>query len=264
MFVWHRVRRILGLHDVLLVVAFLAANTVVEVALSIAGTPVRQLAWLGVLVAATVLLALRAARRPRRSTVLTSASFGVAGDDRLSRRRGAVVIVGLDSDAPASPMALLLAAAEDLEFVAFVGTHETRSSGVIDRIRSRLFAALGVSVPAENVRVWEHNHAMSVGDFAEATSEALEWLRRCGVDPADMVVDISAGRRMAGFGALQAADAVGVETQYLAYAWDHTAHRPITSTHAFRVVSSYSDDAVAERDSELAAVRPLHATSQQT
>lgn len=251
MFLWHRMRRILGLHDTLLVVAFLAANTAVEVAVTAAGTLPRQLMWLGALMGLTVHLALRSARRVPAPEVLAPSEFGVCGDARLGRRRGVVVLVGLDSDRPGSSLERLLAGAKNLEFVAFIGTHETRQSGVIDRVQSRMFAATGVSVPADNIRVWEHNHAMSVGDFAESTSEALAWLARCGVTGDAVVVDITEGRRMAGFGALQAADAYRAETQYLAYAWDHHSHRPLTDQRSFRVVSSYSDDAPSERDSEL-------------
>lgn len=251
MFLWHRMRRILGLHDTLLVVAFLAANTAVEVAVSAAGSLPRQLMWLGALVALTVYLALRSARRVASPEVLTPSEFGVCGDARLGRRRGVVVLVGLESDRAGSSLERLLVGAKNLEFIAFVGTHETRQSGVIDRVRSRVFAAAGVDIPAENIRVWEHNHAMSVGDFAESTSEALAWLTRCGVTGDEVVVDISEGRRMAGFGALQAADSYRAETQYLAYAWDHHSHRPLTEQRSFRVVSSYSDDATAERNTEL-------------
>jgi hypothetical protein len=249
---WHKVRRLLGVHDALLVAAFLTANTVTDVVLNMLATPTHQAFWLVGLVTATVMLAVRQAYQAPESTrtVLSASDFGVRADSRLTDRKAAVVVLGLDSDQPHAALARLLCEAESLEYLALVGTHETRDQRVAEHVRTRLFAVCDRTIAPERFRTFEHNHAMSVGDFAESVSEALAWLARCGVDMRDVIVDVSAGRRMAGFGALQAADAMSVETQYLAYRWDHATHRPVKHQPSFRVVSSYTD-ASSDRQVEL-------------
>jgi hypothetical protein len=253
---WNRVRRLLGVHDLMLVAAFLAANSFVEVTVDLLGGTSEKIAWVVLMAAATALLALRASRKLGPTPELKGSDFGVWAGRRIGQRRAAVVVVGLDSDQPGGALAKLLAEATSLEYLALIGTHETRAGGVTERIVDRLLPACGATINGDHIRVWDHNNALSVGDFAEATGEALAWLARCGVEDRDVVVDVTAGRRMAGFGALQAADAAHVETQYLAFRWDHVAHRPVRDQPAFRVVSTYWSGSDRDVEEQLGAAAP--------
>lgn len=145
----NRTRRLLGVHDVLIVVAFLAANTFVEVVLDLPGSPVLEVIWLVALCAATLGLAMREVQRTGRGVALSSCEFGVYAERSLGGRRAAVVVVGLDSDRPDSALARLLLNAERLEYLALIGTHETRAAGVCERIEKRLLAATGRHLHAD-------------------------------------------------------------------------------------------------------------------
>lgn len=100
----------------LLVVAFLAANTFVEVVLDLLGPPGAKVIWLVALCAATLGFAIREAQRAGRGVALTSSEFGVYADRGICERRAAVVIVGLDSDNPDGALARLLRNASNLRF----------------------------------------------------------------------------------------------------------------------------------------------------
>ena len=245
-----RVRNVLGVRNSLIVVGFLAANSNVDIIDSfvIERTWWVRLGWLVLVNTVLVVCVLRLIGRARSADPGDNVhpdAMGVRGDDQLARRRAAVVVLGLDSDQPDASLSRLLARAEQQEHLALLGTPETRAAKIADRV-PRLLAMHGLDLAAGNVRTWEENHALSVADFAESATEALGWLARRGVEPADIVADISAGRRPAGFGVVQAADTVRVESQYLACRWDHETNRPLPDQLSFRLVTAYWDaDVVA-------------------
>jgi len=240
-----RVRNVLGVRNAIIVVGFLAANSNLDIIESFVierGWEAR-LGWLVLIDVLLVVCVLRLIGRARSADPGDNVhpdAMGVRGDRQLAGRRAAVVVMGLDSDRPDSALSRLLARSDRLEFLALLGTPETRAARITDHI-PRLLALHGRELPAAQIRVWDENHALSVADFAESATEALGWLARHDVRPEDVVADISAGRRPAGFGVVQAADTVRVESQYLACRWDHEANRPLPDQLSFRLVTAYWD-----------------------
>lgn len=246
-----QVRNVLGVRNSLLVLGFLAANSHVEILAGFVGEQdwwVRLL-FLVALDLTVVLVALHLIDQTRAACALGSVhpdTMGVRGDTQLAKRRAAVVVLGLDSDRTDSGLSRLLAQAESLEYLVLLGTPETATAKVVERARL-LLALHGRNLPATHVAVWERNHALSVSDFAEAAAQAFGWLERRNVAERDIVADVTSGRRPAGMGVMQAADAARIETQYLANRWDHDSHRPIPGQLSFRLVTAYwGTDLVAD------------------
>jgi hypothetical protein len=245
-----RVRHVLGVRDAIIVLGFLAANTNVDIIDSFVTERswAVRIAWLVLVDTLLILFVLRLIGRARSADPGDNVHpdvMGVRGDRQLAGRRAAVVVIGLDSDKPESALSRLLARADRLEFLAVLGTPETRSAKIAAQI-PRLLAMHGREIPATHIRMWDENHALSVADFAESATEALGWLARHDVGPEEIVADISAGRRPAGFGVVQAADTVRVESQYLACRWDHETNRPLPDQLSFRLVTAYWDPDVSE------------------
>jgi hypothetical protein len=245
-----RVRNVLGVRNAIIVVGFLAANTNVDIIDSFVTERswAFRLAWLVLVDTLVVVYVLRLIGRARSADPGDNVhpdAMGVRGDRQLAGRRAAVVVVGLDSDQPDSALSRLLARADRLEFLALLGTPETRAGKITEQI-PRLLAMHGREIVAANIRIWDENHALSVADFAESATEALGWLARHGVGPEEIVADITAGRRPSGFGVVQAADSVRVESQYLASRWDHEANRPRPDQLSFRLVTAYWDPDVSQ------------------
>ena len=249
-----RDRNVLGVRNAIIVVGFLAANTNVDVIDSFITDRswAFRVAWLVLVNTLLIVYVLRLIGRARSADPGDNVHpdvMGVRGDRQLAGRRAAVVVVGLDSDKPDSALSRLLARAERLEYLALLGTHETRAAKLTEQV-PRLLAMHGRELPAANIRIWDENHSLSVADFAESATEALGWLARHDVAPEEIVADISAGRRPAGFGVVQASDTVRVESQYLACRWDHEANRPVPDELSFRLVTAYWDPDVSETTAE--------------
>ena len=170
------------------------------------------------------------------STALSISQLDFPDESRLARRRGLVVVVGLDSAQPGTTFLRLLAAAQECEFVALVTTVQDDELGVTGDLVDKVMPLAGRAFPVGNVRVWGGNSAESLTDAETSVTEALAWLRRHGLHPSQMVVDVSKGRRSMQFGALIAADRASVEVQYLAADWHPLDNRPKEGTHDFFVV----------------------------
>lgn len=168
-------------------------------------------------------------------------SHGTTGSGKLADRRGAVIILGLDSAHGGSPAARLLADLPNLRFLALIGTPETRDMNVASLLLDKIAPAAGVNLDGVVIRTWHDGNAESVADAHMATTEALHWMGSRGLDASEMIVDVSAGRRAAAFGANNAADALFVETQYLAADWDKNTNKPIPGTASFKVITTFHD-----------------------
>lgn len=232
-----RARVVFGVPSALVLAGVLLSQSIVEIVLDHLTTWQSTLAWVGV----WTVIALVAFDRWNRDLSGTIAStLGQSGQERLAARRGLVVVCGLDSDRPGSPTAKLLAACPNVEYLALIGTPETQMLGVAHRVVGELAPSMGVVMPATHVRVLEQgNNAQSVADFEQATTDAIGWMLRHGLDPDDIVVDTSCGRRAMGYGALIAAENHAVEVQYLACAWDPTTNTPVTGKEMFKVVRQH-------------------------
>jgi hypothetical protein len=215
-----RAQVVFGVKSVLIIASFLLSQSLVSVVLDVvqAKAGLRgEAAWLTLTV---VLLGVAFARWNHR--MRTSAPMDGTASDSLSQRRGLVVLVGLDSDRPDGPTARLLAEASAAEYIVLLGTAQTRERRVAERVLGILAPASGRTFEPGAVRVVTDASAVCVSEFEEATLDAIAWLRRKGLSTADIVVDVSEGRRAMGFGAVRAAESEHVDTQYLASSYDPT------------------------------------------
>jgi len=164
------------------------------------------------------------------------------GSSRLARRRGVVVLVGLDSAEPGTTFLRLLATAERVEYLALISTPQAEYREVVPAMVNRLLPRSGRTVPASRLRIWDQNSAESLTDVEQSVSEAIAWMTRHGLHRSEIVVDVSKGRRSMQFGALIAADASQVELQYLAADWHHLDNRPRAGSQEFSVVREHWSD----------------------
>ncbi len=174
--------------------------------------------------------------RRRFEPALLPAEIGQPGGVRLAARRGAVVLVGLDSAEPGTTFTRLLTTARDLEYLALVSTPQAEARGVHRAMIGKLMPLSGHALPSGRVRVWDANGAESLADVEQSVGEAIAWMGRHGLHPSEIVVDVTKGRRFMHFGALVAADRAQVEVQYLAAEWHHLANLPRTGRAGFTVV----------------------------
>lgn len=175
-----------------------------------------------------------------------AASFGPAkldqpGTAKLAARRGAVVLVGLDSADPGTTFTRLLSTATQLEYLALIATPQAEVRGVIPALLGPLMSVSGRSLATSCIHVWDRNEAEAMGDIEQSVTEAIEWMGRNGLHPSEIVVDVTKGRRSMAFGALFAADRAEVEVQYLAAEWHHLDNTPRQGTEGFSVVSQHWD-----------------------
>jgi len=159
------------------------------------------------------------------------------GTAKLASRRGAVVLVGLDSADPGTTFTRLLAAADRLEYLALISTPQAEVRGIVPALLGRLMTMSGRTIAPSRTHVWDRNEAESMADVEVSVTEAIEWMSRHGLHPSEIVVDVTKGRRSMAFGALVAADRADVEVQYLAAEWHHLDNRPRPGTEGFSVVS---------------------------
>lgn len=237
--VLRRIRLVAGVPPLLALIMFLIGEAIAQIVFEVITPMNARYAWLAGLVIAAAYLSIRYDNQ-RLAKV---SSFGQPGDAKLGERRGAVVLIGLDSDDPTGSLSKLLARTPRLDHLALVGTPQTAEKGVTDRLRSHLLAAWGVDLDPTRIRVYEHNHVESLADNEHSVSDAIQWMNAHGLAPHEIIVDITKGRRPMGFGALLAADRHEVEAQYLTWAWDTVADRPLLGTEAFKLVNErYPDD----------------------
>jgi len=163
------------------------------------------------------------------------------GTAKLAARRGAVVLVGLDSADPGTTFTRLLATANRLEYLALIATPQSEVRGVMPALLGPLMAVSGRTLAVSNIRVWDRNEAEAMGDIEQSVTEAVDWMQRHGLHASEIVVDVTKGRRSMAFGALIAADRAEVEVQYLAAAWHHLDNKPRAGTEGFSVVSEHWD-----------------------
>jgi hypothetical protein len=169
-------------------------------------------------------------------------AYGNEGTGKLPQRRGLVLLVGLDSAKPSSAAAQLLSKLPNLEYVAYMGTTGTAEHGVVSALADKIAPAAGVNLAPGHERRWEFAHAESVAQNEQGVTEAILWMIGRGLDPSEIIVDTSAGRRAMAYGAKDAADEHHVETQYLAPAWDTAANVPIAGTERFKIIREYYFD----------------------
>jgi len=193
--------------------------------------------WSTVLVAVLVTFALFVRWQRQFAATLRPARLDQPGTAKLAARRGAIVLVGLDSADPGTTFTRLLAAADHLEYLALISTPQAEVRGVVPALLGPLMTVSGRTIAPSCTHVWDRNEAEAMGDVESSVTEAIEWMARHGLHPSEIVVDVTKGRRSMAFGALVAADRAEVEVQYLAAEWHHLDNRPRPGTEGFSVVA---------------------------
>lgn len=163
---------------------------------------------------------------------------GTNGNAKLEKRRGAVIVCGLDSNQPKSSVAKLLQKLPNLEYVAFIGTRETDRENVIYSITHQMLPLAQPNLPASRVRSYQDGNSESISDAHGATETAIRWMLSHNLTPDEIIVDVTAGRRAMGFGANDAARDLLVEVQYLAQEWNHADNKPIDGTEMFKILDT--------------------------
>ena len=232
-----RIRHVAGIPSGLVLAAaatfYLLVNALTSWSAAMAG---ELGVWSTVVVSAAVTTVLFVRWQHRFAASLDPAKLDQPGTVKLAARRGAVVLVGLDSADPGTTFTRLLAAADRLEYLALIATPQSEVRGVVPALLGPLLALSGRNLASSHIRVWDRNEAEVMADVEQSVAEAIEWMGRRGLHSSEIVVDVTKGRRSMEFGALIAADRAGVEVQYLAAEWHHLDNKPLLGTEDFRVV----------------------------
>lgn len=227
-----RFRVLLGVPSSLVVVAFFFATLVGEMLTDAVGSVQARLVALGVLgvVAAGLVL--------RWDSKLRSGRIGLVDDTKLAHRRGLVVVLGLESDAPDSDVARLFTLTPRAEFVALLATPLVPGQRDVPReVESRLMPAAGMTLPSGHVKVIAEGGYQSVADFRNSTERAIDWMLSQGLNRHEIVVHVCEVSRHMLLGANQAADKARVETQIFSAPRDSNGRRRNSGT--FKVVEEY-------------------------
>lgn len=235
-----RLRYIIGIPGALAVTTVIFSQMVALEVETILDTHTEKLAVLIGCATLMLLLAFQWARAlPSEQHTSGTGVYGTSGEGKLAARRGAVIVLGLDSAHPKSAAAHLLAQLPNLDYLALVGTPQTAEKKIAQNLLSMIAPACGRHLDPSHTRVWEFGAAESISDTEEAVTEALRWMTGRGLRGAQLIVDVSSGRRAMTYGAKDAADEFEVETQYLASAWDPATNRPIPGTAMFKIIKAY-------------------------
>jgi hypothetical protein len=233
-----RIRHVAGIPSGLVASAAATFYLLINALTSWAATEYGELGvWATVVVSAALTAYLFARWQRQFAATLDIERLDQPGTEKLASRRGVVVLVGLDSADPGTTFTRLLATAARLEYLALIATPQVEVRGVVPALVGPLMAVSGRDLAASRIRVWDRNEAEAMSDVDESVTEAIEWMGRHGVHPSEIVVDVTKGRRSMAFGALEAADRLDVEVQYLAAEWHHLDNKPRPGTEGFRVVA---------------------------
>jgi hypothetical protein len=197
----------------------MASNVIADLASSFGGPALEVLVL--VTCAAATLFAFS-----RWEKELSTPGIGIRGGAKLAKRRGVILLMGLDSASEQSGVTRMLSDADSLEFIALIGTPQTSEKGVVNTIRQRFMPSLGHDLSGDKVLVLEGNNAEWIDDNERSVAAAIDWMRDRGLSPSEIVVDVTRGRRPMHFGALLAAEEAKVEVQYLTQAWSTSDNKP--------------------------------------
>jgi hypothetical protein len=245
---WRRLRRIMGVPSTLVLAAVSAFYLLINaITWQMAKSDGEIGVWAatGAVIVLTVLLLLR---YHRQVAAALAPSLDRPGSDKLTDRRGAIVIVGLDSAEPGTTFLRLLATATKLEYVALVTTPQAVMRGVVTTLEAQIQRA-PQAFPHQQIRLWDRVNAQTMADTEQAVTEAITWMLRHGLHPSQIVVDVTKGRRPMQFGALIAAERARIEVQYLAAEWHHLDDRPLPGSAEFTVVHTHWATAAADAES---------------
>ncbi len=244
---WRRLRRIMGVPSTLVLAAASAFYLLIN---AITWQTAKSDGEVGVWAAtgaAFILTVVLLVRYHRQVAAALAPSLDRPGSDKLADRRGAVVVLGLDSAEPGTTFLRLLTVARELEYLALVTSPQAVRRGVVAKLEAQIQRA-PQAFAHQHVRLWDRVHAQTMADTEQAVTEAVNWMLRHGLHPSQIVVDVTKGRRPMQFGALIAAERARIEVQYLAAEWHHLDDRPLPGSADFTVVHTHWATAAADAE----------------
>src|SRR5450756_2559567 len=147
-----RIRHVAGIPSGLVAAAAATFYLLVNALTSWSATEFGQRGvWATVVVSAALTTVLFVRWQHRFAAALQPRRLEQPGTAKLALRRGAVVLVGLDSADPGTTFTRLLATAKRLEYLALIATPQAEVRGVVPALLGRLMAVSGRSMPASPV-----------------------------------------------------------------------------------------------------------------
>jgi len=170
-----------------------------------------------VAVAAAAILGVRDLARRRRRRVEIDEAQGAP--ERT--RPGVILILSQGSDAPDSAAVHAIRHMRPT-YLGFFGTPETDERRVAEKLLSERCPELGVAPLASNAKSWDQ---LDLRDGTRTVMALIDWMLDRGLEPADVVVDITGGTKLMSVCGFLAAEAKGVDCEYIRSEWTAAGRR---------------------------------------
>jgi hypothetical protein len=169
-----------------------------------------------VAVAAAAILGVRDLARRRRRVEIDEAQ---GAPERT--RPGVILILSQGSDAPDSAAVHAIRHMRPT-YLGFFGTPETDERRVAEKLLSERCPELGVAPLASNAKSWDQ---LDLRDGTRTVMALIDWMLDRGLEPADVVVDITGGTKLMSVCGFLAAEAKGVDCEYIRSEWTAAGRR---------------------------------------
>jgi len=205
----------------------------------LAGNRVYELIVLQLLISAATLLAGNVTGLVGLAVAVAVAAAAIVGVRDIARRRRRRVEIDEAEGAPERTrpgVVLLLSQNSDTAdsaavhavrhmrptYLGFFGTPETDERRVAEKLLSERCPELGVAPVASNSKSWDQ---LDLRDGTRTVMGLIDWMLDRGLEPADVVVDITGGTKLMSICAFLAAEAKGVDCEYIRSEWTAAGRR---------------------------------------
>ncbi|HEY2957358.1 MAG TPA: hypothetical protein VGM21_03980 [Actinomycetota bacterium] len=202
----NRVYELIVLQLLISAATLLAGNFVGLVGLAVA-----------VAVAAATILGVRDVARRRRRRV----DIGETAGAPERQRPGVILILSPVSDAPDSAAVHAIRHMRPA-YLGFFGTPETDARRVVEKLLTRRCPELGVAPVATNTKSWDQ---LDLRDGTRTVMALIDWMLDRGLEPSEVVVDITGGTKLMSLCGFLAAEAKGVDCEYIRSEWTEAGRR---------------------------------------
>jgi hypothetical protein len=172
---------------------------------------------LAVAVAAAAIVGVRDRLRRRRRPAIAE----LEGPPERTRA-GVILTLSQDSDAAQSAAVLAIRHLRPT-YLGFLGTPQTDERRVADHIVKERCAELGIEVTASNAKSWDQ---LDLRDGIRTVTALIDWMIDRGLEPTDVLVEVTGGTKLMSVCAFLAAEARGVDCEYIRSEWEAGRRRP--------------------------------------
>jgi CRISPR-associated protein (Cas_Cas02710) len=137
-------------------------------------------------------------------------------------RPGVILTLSHDSDAADSAAVLAIRHLRPT-YLGFLGTPQTDERRVADHLAKERCPELGVELAAWNAKSWDQ---LDLRDGTRTVTALIDWMLDRGLHPSDVVVDITGGTKLMSVCAFLAAEAKGIDCEYIRSEWHQGRRRP--------------------------------------